>query len=81
MASVARTEISGQQIIFHHTNFIAHSHQLSNLKETMQVCVSIEVKVWDLEIVNFKNHFTLTYQSSMVKAKVICNMERKLWLS
>jgi hypothetical protein len=44
----------------------------------MQVYVSIEVKVRDLEIVNFKNHFTLTYQNSMVKAKVICNVERKL---
>jgi hypothetical protein len=47
----------------------------------MQVCVSIEVKVWDLEIVNFINNVALTYQSSMVKEKVIRNMEKKLWLS
>jgi len=47
----------------------------------MQVYVSIEVYVWDLETVNFKNNVTLTYQSSMVKEKVIRNMEKKLWLS
>ena len=46
----------------------------------MQVYVSIEVKVWDLKTVNFKNNFTLMYQSSMVKGEVICNVERKLWL-